>query len=296
MVLLHFDAVIPMSTSEPSARTLRTLAWTCLLLLLVVTSASAWLRLAQPRPACYDWPVCRASSPSTIGRAAAQPVTTADTESLVRAMHRLTATLALLVVVAMVIVALRQRPRDRTLCALTLALLTLALGLSALGIITPGSRAAAVLLGNMLGGLLMLALAWRLTRHFVSAAAPGSVRVLGWWALAGASLWAVQSGLGTLSGSFEVIRISIAHYALALAPGGVALGIGWLARRGGLRTEGGALMGVAVAQWFIGGAAMVFDAGIAAVLLHNFGAGLGLALLVGLIARGASVRETRSRP
>ena len=37
-------------------RLMRRLAWTCVLLMLVVTSASAWLRLAQPRPACADWP------------------------------------------------------------------------------------------------------------------------------------------------------------------------------------------------------------------------------------------------
>ncbi|MDO8419311.1 MAG: hypothetical protein Q7S90_04675, partial [Rubrivivax sp.] len=38
---------------------MRRLSWACVLLMLVVTSASAWLRLAQPRPDCFDWPACR---------------------------------------------------------------------------------------------------------------------------------------------------------------------------------------------------------------------------------------------
>jgi len=269
---------------------LRRLAWACVLLMLVVTAASAWLRLAQPRPACVDWPVCRAATPDGAGRAATQQAAAPTTESMVRATHRLTATLALLVVVAMLIFALRQRPRDPCVCALTLALLTLALGLSALGIVTPGSRASAVLLGNMLGGLLMLALAWRLTRQFAGAVAPGAGRTLGWWALAGAALWGVQAGLGALSGAGGSIRISIAHQALALAPGCFALGVGWLARHRGLRAEGSALMVLAVVQWVIGGTAVALDARMAAVLLHNTGAALGLALMVGLIGRGARGR------
>ena len=263
-----------------------------MLLLIVVTAASAWLRLTQPRPACDDWPVCRATTPDSARRAVMLDAPAPDTESVVRATHRLTATLALLIVVAMVILALRGRPRDRNVCALTLALLSFALGLSALGIVTPGSRAAAVLLGNMLGGLLMLALAWRLTRQFAATVARGAGRTLGLWALVGAALWGVQSGLGALSGASESIRISIAHGALALAPGGCALGVGWLARRRGLRAEGGALMLLAVAQWVIGGFAVELDARFTAVLLHNTGAALGLALMVGLIGRGACDHDT----
>ena len=53
----------------------------------------------------------------------------------------------------------RLRQLQKVLLAVALVL---ALGLSVLGIVTPGSCVAGVLLGNLLGGVLMLALAWRL--------------------------------------------------------------------------------------------------------------------------------------
>ncbi len=263
--------------------TLQRLAWACLLLMLVVTTASAWLRLAQPRPACVDWPGCRnadrpaaaAVVPTLLG---APPVL-----ALVRATHRVAATAVLLVVLATVVLSSARQGRRPVAMRLALALLVLALGLSVLGIVTPGSRAAGVLLGNLLGGLLMLALSWRLVVHLHDG--PGSSHVLARWALLGAGLWAAQATLGALSGSGHVGVAPVAHLALALLAGPCALGVGWVVRCQGGRGEGVALLWLAGLQFVLGAAAAGNGAAPALVLLHNIVAALGLALLLGLARR-----------
>jgi cytochrome c oxidase assembly protein subunit 15 len=118
----------------------------CLLLLVAVTGLSAFLR---------------------------QHALPADGQSIVAAArlgHRIAATSALLLVIAMVVQSLRMKPPPRAARALSLALLALALGLAALGVVTSGARAPAVAMGNLLGGYFMLAIAARLVRP---AAVPG---------------------------------------------------------------------------------------------------------------------------
>ena len=274
-------------------------AWICVLLMLIVTSASAWLRLAQRHPPCDDWPVCRAPPAPGVRAGAAQRVDGAAAVSVVRAIHRGAASAALLGSVLLVLLWLRSAPprpraRDARTGALTLGLLCLGLALSALGIVTPGSRASAVLLGNLLGGLLMLALAWRLTRHLGGAASHDPGHGLGAWALAGALLWSVQSALGALSGSGGTLQPALWHQALALAPGFCALMAGRIACRSGLPGEGSALIAVVAAQWLLGAAAVLFAAAAPGVLLHNLSAALGLALLLGLIGRAGRTRGART--
>ena len=267
-------------------KVMRGVAWLLVLLMLAVTSLSAGLRLAQPRPDCADWPVCRA--PPAPGSRAELPVRddTPPAMAAARAAHRVTASLALLSAAVLVLLSLVRRLRHPTTGSLAVALLLLALGLAALGIVTPGSRAVAVLLGNLLGGLLMLALAWRLTRHLSGGAVDAGGPSLGWWALAGALLWVVQAALGAMSGTGAAVGLPIGHQALAFATGALALGVGWTARRRGLRAEGTALVAVAVSQWLLGATAARFDASVTLVLVHNVGAAIGLALLAGLIGRG----------
>ena len=157
------------------------------------------------------------------------------------------------------------------------------LALSVLGIVTPGSRAVGVLLGNLMGGLLMLALSWSLVLHLRGG--PGSSSDLARWALLGAGLWAVQAALGALagSGSFEVAPV--AHLSVALLAVPCALGVGWMARTQGRRAEGVALLCITGLQIVLGASAAYAAAAPALVLLHNIGAAVALALLLGL-ARG----------
>lgn len=261
-------------------RLTRLLAWTCVVLMLVVTSASAWLRLAQPRPACADWPSCR--SPDRPALRVATPEWMGDAVSLawVRGTHRVAASAVLLAVLAMASMALAWQPRQRAAGAFAIVLLTLALALSALGIVTPGSRAAAVLLGNLLGGLAMLGVAWSLICWLD--ATPVRDGLLTWTAWTGAALWAVQAALGALAGARLVEAAPVAHMALALLVAPWAFGVGWWARRQGRRHEGAALMAAAAGQVVLGRAAAAWAAAPVAVLAHNLIAGMGLALLLGL--------------
>jgi len=76
---------------------------------------------------------------------------------LARVIHRVVATVMLVLVIAMSFSSL-ARPSMRREAGLAVGLLALALGLAVLGVLTPGARLPAVALGNLLGGFVMLAL------------------------------------------------------------------------------------------------------------------------------------------
>jgi cytochrome c oxidase assembly protein subunit 15 len=273
-------------TAENRLTSLRRLAWICVLLMLAVTTASAWLRLAQPRPACFDWPACRSADRPTPAATAPAMLGAPATLALVRGTHRATATLVLLVVIAVATLALAKRPRRWAAGRVALALLLLALALSVLGIVTPGSRAAGVLLGNLLGGLLMLGLSWRLATQL--AGWPAASPTLRRWAQLGAGLWMAQAALGALSGSGHWSAAPVAHMALALVAGSCSLGVGLAARRQGRRVEGAGLLSMTGLQFALAAAAAGSAAAPTWVLLHNIGAALGLALMLGLGRRAES--------
>jgi heme A synthase len=262
---------------------LRRLGWACVLLMLVVTTASAWLRLAQPRPGCFDWPACRGAGRPVATSTAPAWMGAPATLAAVRGTHRAAATGMLLAVIAVAALALAKAPRQRAAGRLALALLALALALSVLGIVTPGSRAIGVLLGNLLGGLLMLGLSWRLATQLAgwSGVSPGLAR----WALLGAALWLTQAAFGALSGNGEMPAAPVVHMALALVAGSCALGVGWAARSQGRRFEGTALLSLTVLQFVLAAAAAGSAAAPGLVLWHNLGAALGLASLLGLAHR-----------
>jgi heme A synthase len=244
-----------------------------LLLMAVVVAASGWLRLTQPRVACESWPQCRfvqaaAAAPAALPRHA---------EAAVRGAHRAAASAALLLIVGLLVLAWRRR--DRPALPLLAALLGLALGLSLLGIVTPGSRAAAVMLGNLLGGALMFALAWVLWR--TQRDAPPMPLPLRRAALGMALAWLAQAALGALSGAdagwiatllhlLGAVLLPIAGFVLALA-----------VRRAGRPREARALLGLLALQVLLGLAGAIAAAPAAAVLVHNAAAALGLALLLG---------------
>lgn len=292
---------------DPRARWLRRLAWLVAALLLVVVSASAWLRLLAPRAGCSDWPACRV---------AAQGIVVADIPATVvpgspagaawvRGTHRVAASASLLLIVTLVVIASRLRagaqgrsaevgPMQHAAGRLPLALLALALALSALGIATPGSRSTLVLLGNLLGGLVMFALAVALARRLSAimlpptafgAAVPSAIQAP--WriaAAAGALLWLGQAALGALAGAAPASGTfaPVLHFVLALVAVPWAFVVGLLARAAGRRFEGRALMALAAAQGVAGAASALAAAAPAVVLLHNAGTALGLAMLTSL--------------
>lgn len=132
-------------------------------LVLIVIASSAWLRLAHSGLGCADWPACYGAFREAATGAAMPQL------ARVRTTHRLAAGAAGLAIVVGGVLWLCGRRAVRGVTPLVVALFVLTMALSLLGRYTPGSRLPAVALGNMLGGMLLLALAWTwyvaLSRH-----------------------------------------------------------------------------------------------------------------------------------
>lgn len=303
-----------MQAIDSRARNVQRLALACLVLLLAVTCLSAYLRHSAAGLGCAPWPACygQGEPAATAGAmaVAGQALTVA------RVAHRVTATLALLLIIAMVVMSLRARPRLQPQGRLSAALLVLALSLSLLGVFTPGSRLPAVAIGNLLGGFVMLALAARLV-------AMPPARGLGWPAGAvatlllvhtasGAFVSAAQAGLACsdLRECLEQARaggwdwqqlnpwreagfavgaphaegalLQVLHRlgSLIMAPALAALG--WLAIRRGRRAEGLWLLALLALQLALGLAVGSTGLPLVPVLLHNLGTALMLSLVLRL--------------
>jgi len=171
------------------------MALLCAALVLAITSLSAFIRLARAGLGCEPWPQCYGQSLSEATQAAAQPV--APPVALARLAHRVTAVAALVVIVMMVMTALLSAPILWREGAMALCLLALALFLAILGRWTADARVPAVVLGNLLAGFAMFALACRLalstSRRPAGRPVPGA-----WVGLAGALL-VTQIALGGLA-------------------------------------------------------------------------------------------------
>lgn len=270
-------------TPERRRLTLHRLACLLVALMLVVIGVSAWLRLAQPRAPCELWPLCR-----TVTVAAADMQAEASSAALrpARSMHRAAASSALLVVLAMLSIALAPQPRDWRTGRTAATLLLLALGLSVLGIVSAGSRALPVVLGNLFGAYAMLALAFSLTRrHAVKDAAAAAL--LARHARLGVLLWAAQVALGATAGAGTATPAAFVHLGVAIMAAGWAMRVGRRARGAGLAFEGSALMALAAAQWILGASAAWWGAPAALLVAHNMSAACGVALMFGLQRRHA---------
>jgi cytochrome c oxidase assembly protein subunit 15 len=107
----------------------------------------------------------------------------------------LIAVLALLAITAIVVVCFGNRPWLLREGALALTMLALATGLAVLGRWTADARIPAVAIGNLLGGLLMLALCWRLAARVTEPGRP----TLRMWAWVGVAVLLAQLALGALA-------------------------------------------------------------------------------------------------
>ncbi len=178
------------------------LALLCGVLLLIVVVASAWMRLSGAGLGCADWPACY-GHPGVTSMAG----TVLGVEG-VRLVHRIAATAALLITIAMVWLCWRRRPALRAEGQIAYRLLIIMLGLSLLGWFVGSATLPVVVLMNLLGGFAMLALVWRLyvvaasdaandaANDAASSAATTSHR-LGWLRL-GAVLLLAEIVLGAL--------------------------------------------------------------------------------------------------
>lgn len=117
---------------------------------LLVTTSSAALRVTEAGLGCEDWPACYGRSKAV---AAAHP-----TLSPVRLLHRLAASAAGAAVLGIGLIALTAPRRFRAELIASGVLAGLAFGLALLGRATPGATLPAVALGNALGGMAMASL------------------------------------------------------------------------------------------------------------------------------------------
>ncbi|MCJ7815187.1 MAG: COX15/CtaA family protein [Xanthomonadales bacterium] len=139
------------------------LAKICLVLVIVLVSLSAYLRLAHSGIGCADWPACyghigdapSVSQPFT-SEDAYQTLVTESNEPLAWAtpLHRLVASVLGLLVVFLAFLSIRRK-RQRVA---SFALLALTVYLAVLGIRSGSLHDPAVVMGNLAGGFCMLGL------------------------------------------------------------------------------------------------------------------------------------------
>jgi heme a synthase len=284
-------------------------------LVLVITTASAILRLSQYGLGCADWPACYGVNP--VGESILQA---ASPLYWVRALHRICATLAGLLFVAAALIGWNgwTCTRDRVL---SLAPLVLAAFLAWLGRYTP-SDLPAVTLGNLLGGMATLAVLWWLRASLEREQGRG--RVLSIAAAIGLGLLFVQMALGALTSArlAAVACTAFPHCGQGLETwvgavynpfvpfasdplhesalrglhmihrlAGMTLAVflawlGWRAVRSGpdARAAGIGLIGLAAAQVGLGAAMVMARVPLALAVAHNVLAALLVLALVSLLA------------
>lgn len=140
---------------------IRRLAVAVAVLSLGVVAVSAWLRLAAAGLGCADWPACYGA---VLAGAKADP-------GFARVLHRIVATSALLLALLLAWRAWRPRPLPRV-AAPAAALVGVMLLLSLLGIWSADPRRVIVSLLNILGGLALVSLSWRVALAAGVPAAP----------------------------------------------------------------------------------------------------------------------------
>ena len=295
---------------------IRRLALASAVLVLVIITCSAALRLAQSGLGCADWPACYAAAADP---EAAPPA--AAWQTWVRGAHRVSATLVSLL---LIIIALMGWERLGQRAARPHAVLSLVMAgfLAWLGRMTP-STLPAVVLGNLLGGMLMAALLFalwsRLREDAGNAVAAGMRRSTPAMAMA---LLLLQVALGGLIGArhaalacrgdagcgslgspdwavFNPFVLTVAepaalrwlvmvHVVVAvMATAVVAAAALHMLRRDGARRAGRILLVMLAVQIVLGVCAAVVTSPLLAVLAHNLVAAL-LVSLLGTLAMGTA--------
>ncbi len=181
---------------------IRRLAIGCAIGMVFTIVLSAYMRLSQAGLGCEPWPACYAQAARDAAAGTSHPgsIGVGVGVAAARLAHRVVASVVLILVITLVLSTCFTRPRFTPAAALSATLLMLALGLAVLGVMTPGARLPAVVLGNLLGGFLMLALSVRLASWSTNPQAEADPSI-GHWARASAALLTVQVALGALVSS-----------------------------------------------------------------------------------------------
>jgi len=296
-----------------------------LLLVLLITTTSAYIRLSQAGLGCADWPACygRAVRPHEAGQLLPgyAPLFWA------RALHRLAASS---VGVLLVLIVFLGREGLQGMGARLAAWTVLALAglLACLGLITP-SDLPAVTLANLLGGMTMAALLWWLHQRGRGESG-GVARMLLWLALAALALQIALGGMigarhaalacATLPGcggnwwpestdwrlfnpffglpasdqvSAALEPLVMAHRYGALLVTVILCALGITAVRRGARAAalGWVLLGLLGLQVLLGAAMVLANFPLPLALMHNLGAALLLGATASLLWQHAATKE-----
>ena len=176
------------------------LAATGVALVLVVIVSSAYLRLSQAGLSCPDWPAC-------YGRVAQHAEIVGPAQQTARIAHRFAASAVGLILIALLLIAVTQRPRRKRQVTLALGGLLVAVGLATIGAVMSETAvrvpSPAVTIANLTGGFALLALLWWL--WLMTSPSPPPMRAEPRWVRvsAGLALLAVivQIFLGALVGA-----------------------------------------------------------------------------------------------
>lgn len=284
--------MVRMHPTDRRRTRLARLAWACAVLVLLITSLSAFIRLSRAGLGCEPWPQCVSGALAAGGPGATEA---APGVTQARITHRVVASAALLIVIVLLVQCHTGTPGLPRQGRLAAALLALGVFLAILGRMAGDSRAAPVVMANLLAGFAMFALACRLALSLRPGAGVGAraqptlaARRLAWVAL---GLLALQVALGGVLGAAAgptacegawacgVHRLSGLATALVLVATGV---LAW--RTGGVAAR--AVVALAAAQAVLGLTVAEGASPLALAVAHNLLAALlGGALLALVPAR-----------
>lgn len=308
---------------DPLARRrllLRRAAALCAVMVLVVTSLSAFLRQSGAGLGCTPWPACYARA-AQVELPKAAP---SDAEHRARELHRVIASSLLLLLVAMAALALAGKPRLVAEGGVVALALGLVLFLAVLGVFTARAKVPAVTLGNLLGGMLLFAACVRAALAPAAMGEPARKRLRRWAWLAGVLL-VLQAGLGALvsagyaglscpellvcnpgvdawsalnpwhmpgAGAGKLgyaagIGVQLLHRWAAFLVVAALIALALAAWRAGQRYSAGLLMGLAALQVVLGVTLVLAKLPLSAALGHNLLAVLLLGTVAALAARAA---------
>lgn len=306
---------------------MRGLVLAALLLVLVITTTSAYIRLSQAGFGCADWPACYGRSvpmPS-----AGQLIPEQSTLFWARALHRLAASSAGILLLLIVFLGwdALQGAAARLAAVATVALAGF---LAWLGLITP-SNLPAVTVGNLLGGMTMFALLWWLhqrgrgsgdgrTLHRLALAALvlqialggmiGARQAVlscvtlpacagGWWPdsvdwrLFNPFFALSESDIGSAAGSAtrEALIMSHRYGAVLVATILCVLGVKTVRHGARVAVSGWLLLGMLGLQLLLGAGMVLANFPLPLALLHNLCAALLLGATVGLSWQNSETEE-----
>jgi heme a synthase len=262
---------------------LRTMAIACAVLVLAITTLSAFIRLSREAAACQPWPQCRSAQVQPAGDA---PVP-AGAVVAARIAHRIAASAVLLLIIGMLMVSHASQPVLREPGRLVLALLGLAVFLAVLGRMGGESRAPAVVIGNLVAGFTLFAVSCRLAA-LLGAGARRAAPAAGAWAWSAVALLLLQIALGAAAGAARGGGLPrLLHQVASILVAAVLLPLGFFAWRRGLGS--GAGVAVLVLLELAGGGLLVLSPpSLGLALAHNV---LGALLLAALVDVAAGARR-----